>query len=47
LGFEGFAKDVISKEERPDISVRFSCTYKPDISGLHEFEFLALGNVVY
>ena len=25
--FEGFAKDVISKEERPNISVKFSCTY--------------------
>ena len=41
--FEGFAKDVISKEERPDISVRFSCTYKPDISGLHEFEIFGIG----
>ena len=43
LVFEGFAKDVISKEERPDISVRFSCTYKPDISGLHEFEIFGIG----
>ena len=41
--FEGFAKDVISKEERPNISVRFSCTYKPDISGLHEFEVFGIG----
>jgi beta-glucosidase len=41
--FEGFAKDVISKEERPDISVRFSCAYKPDISGLHEFEIFGIG----
>ena len=41
--FEGFAKDIISKEERPDISVRFSCTYKPDISGLHEFEIFGIG----
>ena len=41
--FEGFAKDVISKEERPDISVRFSCTYKTDISGLHEFEIFGIG----
>ena len=41
--FEGFAKDVISKEERPDISVRFSCIYKPDISGLHEFEIFGIG----
>jgi len=41
--FEGFAKDVISKEERPNISVKFSCTYKPDISGLHEFEVFGIG----
>jgi len=41
--FEGFAKDVISKEERPNISVKFSCTYKPDISGLHEFEIFGIG----
>ena len=41
--FEGFAKDVISKFERPDISVRFSCAYTPDISGQHEFEIFGIG----
>jgi beta-glucosidase len=41
--FEGFAKDVISNEKRPNISVKFSCTYKPDISGLHEFEIFGIG----
>ena len=41
--FEGFAKDVIAKFERPDISVRFSCAYTPDISGQHEFEIFGIG----
>jgi len=41
--FEGFAKDIISKQERPNISVRFSCTYIPDISGHHEFEIFGIG----
>ena len=41
--FEGFAKDVISNEKRPNISVKFSCKYKPDISGLHEFEIFGIG----
>ena len=41
--FEGFAKDVIAKFERPDISVRFSCAYTPDISGQHEFEVFGIG----
>ncbi|MDA9660200.1 glycoside hydrolase family 3 C-terminal domain-containing protein [Pseudomonadota bacterium] len=41
--FEGFAKDVISKEERPNISVKFSCEYSPDISGSHEFEIFGIG----
>ena len=41
--FEGFAKDVISKEERPNISVKFSCEYTPDISGQHEFEIFGIG----
>ena len=41
--FEGFAKDVIAKLERPDISVRFSCAYTPDISGQHEFEIFGIG----
>ena len=41
--FEGFAKGVISNEKRPNISVKFSCTYKPDISGLHEFEIFGIG----
>ena len=40
---EGFAKDIISKTERPDIFVKFSCTYMPDVSGLHEFEIFAIG----
>ena len=41
--FEGFAKDVISKEERPNITVKFSCAYTPDISGQHEFEIFGIG----
>ena len=41
--FEGFAKDVISQEDRPNISVRFSCEYTPDISGSHEFEIFGIG----
>jgi len=41
--FEGFAKDIIAKSERPDISVRFSCAYTPDISGEHEFEIFGIG----
>jgi beta-glucosidase len=41
--FEGFAKDVISKEDRPNISVKFSCEYTPDISGSYEFEIFGIG----
>ena len=41
--FEGFAKEVIGKEERPNISVKFSCDYNPDISGDHEFEIFGIG----
>ena len=41
--FEGFAKEIISKQERPDISVKFSCEYNPDISGSHEFEIFGIG----
>ena len=41
--FEGFAKDVIAKFDQPDISVRFSCAYTPDISGNHEFEIFGIG----
>ena len=41
--FEGFAKDIISNEDRPNISVKFSCEYSPDISGLHEFEIFGIG----
>jgi len=41
--FEGFAKEVISKQERPNVSVKFSCEYTPDISGNHEFEIFGIG----
>ena len=41
--FEGFAKDIIGTEDRPDIFVKFSCTYVPDISGEHAFEIYAIG----
>ena len=41
--FEGFAKEVIGKEERPNISVKFSCEYNPDVSGDHEFEIFGIG----
>src|SRR6056300_58358 len=41
--FEGFAKDIIGEKESPDILVKFSCTYTPDISGEHDFEIFAIG----
>ena len=41
--FEGFAKNIINKEERPHIIVRFSCDYTPNISGDHEFEIFCIG----
>ena len=41
--FEGFAKEVISKQEISNVSVKFSCAYTPDISGNHEFEIFGIG----
>ena len=41
--FDGFAKDVILNKDKPNISVRFSCEYSPDISGHHEFEIFGIG----
>ena len=41
--FEGFAKEIIAKQERPDIYVKFTCDYVPDISGFHDFELFAIG----
>ena len=41
--FEGFAKDIIGGDEKPDILVKFSCTYTPDITGEHNFEIFAIG----
>ncbi len=41
--FDGFAKDIINREKRPNIKVRFSCEYTPDIKGLHEFEVFGIG----
>ena len=41
--FEGFAKEIISKEERSKTSVKFSCAYTPDISGEHAFEIFGIG----
>jgi beta-glucosidase len=41
--FEGFAKDIINKEERPSVIVRFSCNYSPDVSGEHDFEIFGIG----
>ncbi|MBD62807.1 MAG: glycosyl hydrolase family 3 [Gammaproteobacteria bacterium] len=41
--FEGFAKEIISKEERSETFVRFSCDYIPNISGKHEFEIFGIG----
>ena len=40
--FEGFAKDIINKEERPSVIVRFSCDYSPDVSGEHDFEIFGV-----
>jgi beta-glucosidase len=41
--FEGFAKDIIGGNEKPDILVKFSCTYTPNITGEHNFEIFAIG----
>ena len=41
--FEGFAKEIIGKEERSKTSVKFSCAYTPDISGEHAFEIFGIG----
>ena len=41
--FDGFAKDIINREERPNIKVRFSCEYVPDVQGIHEFEVFGIG----
>ena len=41
--FEGFAKDIIGGSEKPDILVKFSCTYTPNITGEHNFEIFAIG----
>ena len=41
--FEGFAKDIIGGDEKPDILVKFSCTYTPNITGEHNFEIFAIG----
>ena len=40
---QGFAIDLFDKEIKPNLSVRFSGTYSPDISGLHEFEIFSIG----
>ena len=41
--FEGFAKDIINRNDRPSVIVRFSCNYSPDVSGSHEFEVFGIG----
>jgi beta-glucosidase len=41
--FEGFAKDIVGGDEKPDILVKFSCTYTPNITGEHDFEIFAIG----
>ncbi|MBV12751.1 MAG: glycosyl hydrolase family 3 [Flavobacteriaceae bacterium] len=41
--FDGFAKEIINKSEKPNTIVKFSCEYQPDISGEHEFEVFAIG----
>ena len=41
--FEGFAKDIIGFDEKPNILVKFSCTYTPNITGKHNFEIFAIG----
>ena len=41
--FEGFAKNIINRDERPTVIVRFSCDYRPDVSGDHEFEVFGIG----
>ena len=44
--FDGFAKDIINKDERPNIKVKFSCEYKADVEGAHEFEVFGIGPCV-
>ena len=38
--FDGFAKDIINREKRPNIKVRFSCEYTPDIKDYMSLRYL-------
>ena len=40
---QGFARKFLDEKERPELSVKFSTTYKPEISGVFEFEVFSIG----
>ena len=40
---QGFAREFLDEKERPELSVKFSTTYKPKISGEFEFEVFSIG----
>jgi len=40
---QGFARKFLDEKERPELSVKFSTTYKPEISGEFEFEVFSIG----
>ena len=40
---QGFAREFLDEKERPELSVKFSTTYKPSISGEFEFEVFSIG----
>ena len=40
---QGFAREFLDEKERPELSVKFSTTYKPSISGKYEFEVFSIG----
>ena len=40
---QGFAREFLDEKERPELSVKFSTSYKPSISGEFEFEVFSIG----
>jgi len=41
--FEGFGKDVINQKGNNKVFTKFSCSYRPNISGSHLFEIFGIG----
>ncbi|MFL2701648.1 MAG: glycosyl hydrolase family 3 [Gammaproteobacteria bacterium] len=39
----GFGLDIVSKSKKPSLSVRFSGTLKPEVSGEYDFEIFSIG----